>query len=86
MSWQGGFVFGDAWAAYRGPSAETALHAHAALQLVFGLDADVGLCTDAGGELHGEGFLIRPGVGHAIVSKAPVGLIYIEVQAPWRPR
>ncbi|MBL8656687.1 MAG: helix-turn-helix transcriptional regulator [Altererythrobacter sp.] len=82
MSWDGGFVFGEAWAAYRGPAADNAIHAHAALQLVFGLDGDVRLLTETGGEVRGRGFLIRPAAPHAIVSRSPVGAIYVEVQAP----
>lgn len=82
MNWDGEIVFGAAWAAYRGPVAENALHAHAALQLVFGIGADVTLHTDAAEKLRSRGFLIRPAAAHAIVSKASVGLIYIEVQSP----
>lgn len=82
MSWDGSFVFGDAWAAYRGPASDNVPHAHAALQLVFGLDGDVGLRIDADGPLRGRGFLIRPAAGHAIITTRPVGLIYIEMQAP----
>lgn len=82
MSWDGEFVFGEAWAAYRGPAADNAVHAHAALQVVFGLNADVALRTDAGDERSGRGFLIRPAAAHAIVSRATVGAIYVEVQAP----
>jgi AraC-like DNA-binding protein len=82
MSWDGGFVFGPAWAAYRGPSADNSLHAHAALQLAFGLDAPIRLRLEAGETCEGAGFLIRPGAPHAISSKASVGLIYLEPQAP----
>ncbi len=81
MSWDGGFVFGPAWAAYRGPSADNTLHAHAALQLAFGLDAPIRLRLEADDVCEGPGFLIRPGALHAIVSQAPVGLIYLEPQA-----
>lgn len=82
MSWDGGFVFGPAWAAYRGPSADNTLHAHAALQLAFGLDAPIRLQLEGDETCEGSGFLIRPGALHAIASKAPVGLIYLEPQAP----
>lgn len=82
MSWDGGFVFGAAWAAYRGCSAENSLHAHAALQLAFGLDSPIRLRLDGNEEIEGRGFLVRPGAPHAIVSTSAVGLIYIEPQAP----
>ncbi|MBP7703692.1 MAG: helix-turn-helix transcriptional regulator [Caulobacter sp.] len=82
MSWDGGFVFGAAWAAYRGPSAENSLHAHVALQLAFGLDDEIRLRLEEDDEVQGRGFLIRPGAAHAITSVAAVGLIYIEPQAP----
>lgn len=82
MSWDGGFVFGPAWAAYRGRSADNTLHAHAALQLAFGLDAPVRLQLEGDEACEGPGFLIRPGAAHAIVSQASVGLIYLEPQAP----
>ncbi|MBJ7411251.1 MAG: helix-turn-helix transcriptional regulator [Phenylobacterium sp.] len=82
MSWDGGFVFGAAWAAYRGSSADNTLHAHAALQLAFGLDAPIRLRLEGDETCEGAGFLIRPGALHAITSKASVGLIYLEPQAP----
>lgn len=82
MSWDGGFVFGPAWAAYCGPSADNTLHAHAALQLAFGLDASIRLRLEGDEVCEGPGFLIRPGAAHAIASHAPVGLIYLEPQAP----
>lgn len=82
MSWDGGFVFGPAWAAYRGPSADNTPHAHAALQLAFGLNAPIRLQLEGEEACEGAGFLIRPGALHAITSKAAVGLIYLEPQAP----
>lgn len=82
MSWDGGFVFGAAWAAYRGCSAENSLHAHAVLQLAFGLDSAIRLRLDGNEEVEGRGFLVRPGAPHAIASTSAVGLIYIEPQAP----
>lgn len=82
MSWDGGFVFGAAWAAYRGRSAENSLHAHAAIQLAFGLDGGICLRLDDNEEVEGRGFLIRPGALHAIAGASTVGLIYVEPQAP----
>lgn len=81
MNWHGDFVFGDTWAAYRGPAADNAPHAHAALQLVFGLTDDIRVRADAPGDYSAAGFLIRPGASHAIVGSAPVGLVWIEVES-----
>lgn len=82
MQWAGDVVFGDAWAAYRGSAAENSLHAHAALQLALGRDADVFVTLEDDQIVRGRALLIRPGVPHAIAAKGDVGLIYFEPQAP----
>jgi len=80
MNWSGRFVFGPAWAAYRGPADDNSPHAHAALQLAFGLEEDVRLYLAPGDERCAPGFLVQAGVLHAILSRGTVGLIYIEPQ------
>ena len=39
MAWGGQFVFGDAFAAYFGPSDDNDLHEHAAYQIVLSAEA-----------------------------------------------
>lgn len=81
MSWDGEFVFGPAWAAYRGATDDNALHAHAAIQFVFGLDDDVTVQSDDGVCVRARGIVIRPMAAHAILSRNQVGSIYLEVQS-----
>lgn len=82
MSWSGAFVFGDVWAAYRGLSADSTPHAHAALQLVVACDGDVAVVLESGRLVTGAALLIRPAVVHQIVEAREVGLLYVEPQAP----
>lgn len=78
--WDGAFVFGEASAAYRGPASDNTPHAHAALQLAFGLPgrASVELAPDRA--LTADAVLIGAGVRHRLVGEGPVGLIYVEPQ------
>ena len=81
MTWEGAFVFGDSWAAYRGTAADNTLHAHAAVQLVL---ADRGTATVIavdGEEYVGAAILIRPLVDHALSSRGEVTLLYAEPQS-----
>lgn len=82
MTWSGAFVFGDAWAAYRGPASENTPHAHAALQLVLGRGDKVRIALENGCEITGFAVLIRPAVVHSISSSGEIGLLYVEPQAP----
>lgn len=78
MSWAGEFCFGESWAAYRGAAADNKLHAHAALQIVFGLTMPIEVRVEQLGSISGDGVMIRQGVAHAIISREAVGVIYLE--------
>ncbi len=80
--WDGAFVFGEASAAYRGRAADNAPHAHAALQLAFGLPGTVSVDLGRDAPLTAEALLLAPGVRHRLLGDGPVGLIYIEPQTP----
>ncbi|MBX9945990.1 MAG: AraC family transcriptional regulator [Reyranella sp.] len=81
-AWSGDFVFGEAWAAYRGSTAENSLHSHAALQLALGGDREVSAELEDGQIVTGRALLIRPAVLHAVSGIGEIGLIYVEPQSP----
>jgi AraC-like DNA-binding protein len=80
--WDGAFVFGEASAAYRGPASDNSPHAHAALQLAFGLPGGVSVELAPDRILAADSVLIGAGVRHRLVGDGPVGLIYVEPQTP----
>lgn len=82
MSWSGEVVFGEAWAAYRGPASESTPHAHAALQIIAAADGQVVLELESGRRFAAPALLIRPSVVHAVAGGGPVAMIYVEPQAP----
>lgn len=81
--WDGAFVFGEASAAYRGPASDNTPHAHAALQLAFGLPGRVSVELAPDRTLAADAVLIGAGVRHRLVGEGPVGLIYVEPQTPF---
>lgn len=82
MTWRGEFRFGETWAAYRGPAAENALHAHAAFQVIVAHGPDVVVADGEGAETAGSALLIRPMVPHAVSSHPDVSIVYLEAQSP----
>lgn len=82
MAWSGEFVFGDVWAAYRGPAAANTPHVHVALQLAFASPHEIVVKLDGGVEVRDRAVIIRPAVRHAITASGEVGLIYVVPQAP----
>jgi len=82
VSWSGDFVFGDAWAAYSGPAADSALHAHAAIQLAVAAEGEVAVELEDGRRRSAHALLIRPSVVHALAGGGRVAMIYVEPQAP----
>ncbi|MEW5687689.1 MAG: helix-turn-helix domain-containing protein [Pseudomonadota bacterium] len=57
-------------------------HAHAALQLAFGLAGGVSVDLGGGQTLVAEALLIGPGVRHRLLGDGTVGLVYVEPQTP----
>jgi AraC-like DNA-binding protein len=82
MSWGGQIVFGDAWAAYRGPSGDNSAHAHAALQLCLAIESPVSITDAHGKTTTGRALLVRPGVVHRLQPCAAVLLLLVEPQSP----
>lgn len=82
MSWSGEVVFGEAWAAYRGPAADSAPHAHAAIQLAVAAEGEVAVELEGGRRLSARALMVRPSVVHALAGGGRVAMIYIEPQAP----
>lgn len=82
MSWSGDFVFGEAWAAYCGPAADSAPHAHAAIQLAVAAEGEVAVDLEDGRRRSAHALLIRPSVVHALAGGGRVAMIYVEPQAP----
>lgn len=81
MSWNGEFVFGEGSAAYRGPSAHNAFHAHVAVQLVLAETGRAIVVAADGTQVIGAAILIRPLVEHALLSRGEVTLLYAEPQS-----
>lgn len=81
MAWDGQFVFGDAFAAYFGPSDDNHLHEHAAYQIVLSAEADAIVIDETGEEHAGRGFLIRPMIPHAVQCVRDIALIYLDPQS-----
>lgn len=74
--------FGDVWAAYRGPTAENAVHRHVAVQISLGLAKPVRLELGAR-RAGGAALALRPLALHRVVADgAPVALLYVEPQSP----
>ena len=82
MVWRGEFCFGETWAAYRGPTAENTLHAHAAFQIVVGHGKEPAVVTCGGDETSGRAILIRPMVPHSVSAAGDLSLMYVEPQSP----
>lgn len=66
MDWTGAFHFGDYWAAYRGPAGDNTPHAHAALQITFGVSRDVTLANASGAKFVGRALITRAGAHHTL--------------------
>ena len=81
MAWGGQFVFGDAFAAYFGPSDDNDLHEHAAYQIVLSAEADAIVIDETGDQHTGRGFLIRPMIPHAVQCDSDIALIYLDPQS-----
>ena len=81
MAWGGQFVFGDAFAAYFGPSDDNDLHEHAAYQIVLSAEADAIVIDETGDQHAGRGFLIRPMIPHAVQCDSDIALIYLDPQS-----
>lgn len=80
--WSGEFVFGAAWAAYRGPVDSNSLHAHVAIQIVVAHESEASV-SDAEGRVHrGRSLFIRPMVPHALAAEGTLSLLYVEPQSP----
>jgi AraC-like DNA-binding protein len=76
--WSGEHVFAAGYFAFRGRAADTAAHAHAALQLVAATVGQICL-LGAQGERHiGPGFMVRPGAIHRLLPCETTVLLLIE--------
>lgn len=78
--WRGEFHAGDGWAAFRGAAGENRLHAHTAMQLVFGPNG-ARLRTADGTTVEGRALLARPGAPHALEPAPDVLLLFVEPQS-----
>jgi AraC-like DNA-binding protein len=82
MTWSGEFVFGAAWAAFRGQAADNSLHSHAALQLTLAEGEEVTLTDAAARRFSGKALLTRPATMHALMPINRVTLILIDPHTP----
>lgn len=80
-SWDGEFVFGETWGAFRGQGGDNSLHAHAALQVCIARYGQVTVRPAAGLALSGPALLVRSGVSHALQPTPDVLLIFLEPQS-----
>ena len=80
--WSGEFVFGPAWAAFRGQAADNSLHAHAAVQLTVAESEDASLSDSAARTVSGRALLTRPACLHALLPIDRVTLILIDPHTP----
>lgn len=78
MNWNGRFHFGKDWAAYRGASADNALHAHVALQLCMSFDRPVTLTDRSGRARHGPALYVRSCIPHRLEPIDSVQIILVE--------
>lgn len=81
MGWSGSFCFGEAYAAYFGPSDDNDLHQHAAYQIVLSATNAATVLDGNGIEWSGGPLLVKPLVMHAVHSNDPVSLIYLDPQS-----
>lgn len=78
MHWTGAFHFGDYWAAYRGPAGDNTPHAHAALQITFGLSNDAALVDVSGARFVGRALITRAGAYHTLEKSDDVVVILCD--------
>jgi AraC-like DNA-binding protein len=78
MIWNGRFHFDKDWAAYRGASADNAQHAHAAIQLCFGIGARVALIDASGRTVTGDALYVKSCVRHQLVPIKHVLIVLVE--------
>lgn len=82
MNWAGELLFGESWAIFSGTAAHNTPHAHAAVQVAIGIDADVVVQSSDGTEYRGRAMVVRPLVQHSLVATAEVVILYVEPQSP----
>lgn len=81
--WSGRFAFGPDWAAYRGPAADNAPHAHLAGQLALGHERAIAVELDGGARrIAGRIVLVAPGARHRLIAAGPVTLLYADPVSP----
>lgn len=81
--WAGQFHYGDAWAAYRGPSGDNSLHAHTTMQVVVAQAGEAQLVDADGGAHAGRAMVVRPGVRHRLLASPRLVLVFLEPQTSW---
>ena len=81
-SWSGRFTFGPLWAAYVGPSGESAPHAHVAIQVVIAPDPHGRVAITAQRRVTGRALIVRPLTRHALKASGNVWIIYLEASSP----
>ena len=81
MAWRGEFAFGPAAMVFRGDSAETRFHAHAAVQCVYS-PLGTQLQDEHGTTYRGAGWMIRSGTVHCLAPASRLVLILVEPQSP----
>lgn len=80
MDWAGEFVFGRAWAAFRGRAADNTSHAHATVQVAIAHDEPVVIERPGAVPVAGRHVLVRPGVPHRLHPTPLVTLLFLEPQ------
>jgi hypothetical protein len=78
MTWTGKFHFGKDWAAYRGATADNALHAHAAVQLCIGLNRPIALTDRFGRAHHGPALYVRSCIPHRLAPTDSLLILLVE--------
>lgn len=80
IMWAGQFHYGDAWAAYRGPSGDNSLHSHTTMQIVVASAGEAKLVSADGRDYSGCAMMVRPGERHRLLATPKVVIFFLEPQ------
>lgn len=80
MDWSGDFVFGPAWAVFRGTAADNTPHSHPTLQIVLAPCAQAEIEVPPAQKFLGAALVVRPGTVHLLRPIEQVTLIFVEPQ------
>ncbi|WP_319943342.1 helix-turn-helix domain-containing protein [Nocardia aurantia] len=74
------FAIGDGYGVYRGPTADSAFHRHAAFQIAVAERGEITMMAPTGTRHHGEALLVAPMMRHRLLATEDLHTFYVEPQ------